>query len=217
MYTTAYREAVAQFGNINQLEPQLAELMDVFRSAEGLREDFDSTEKLIGEINSLAIWYSITTRSRSVEKGGLCTLGAKHLSICFALSTLTRYEEFHNSYGALTVEIVRRHQAHQAQERLVRDFMDRMESLQNGTRNHQQTCLVWKNKSLILIQYIPGSKQNIDEIHRRAVFSERHGKYLPVDLCPSIAVSLVVIVRFCLFSELCKALIEQYLPQIDVS
>ncbi|KAF9303180.1 Structural maintenance of chromosomes protein 3 [Mortierella antarctica] len=124
LYTTAYREAVALFGNINQLEPQLAELMDVFRSAEGLREDFDSTEKLIGEINSLAIWY----------------------------------EEFHNSYGALTVEIVRRHQAHQAQERLVRDFMDRMESLQN------------------------------DEIHRRAVFSERHGKYLPVDLCPSIAI-----------------------------
>ncbi|KAF9329000.1 Structural maintenance of chromosomes protein 3 [Podila minutissima] len=101
LYTTAYREAVALFGNINQLEPQLAELVDVFRSAEGLREDFDSTEKLIGEINSLAIWY----------------------------------EEFHNSYGALTVEIVRRHQAHQAQEQLVRDFMDKMESLQNVGRN----------------------------------------------------------------------------------
>ncbi|KAG0033841.1 Structural maintenance of chromosomes protein 3 [Podila clonocystis] len=123
LYTTAYREAVALFGKINQLEPQLAELVDVFRSAEGLREDFDSTEKLIGEISSLAIWY----------------------------------EEFHNSYGALTVEIVRRHQVHQAQERLVRDFMDKIESLQN------------------------------DEMHRRAVFSERHGKYLPVDLCPSIA------------------------------
>ncbi|KAF9391757.1 autophagy protein 17 [Podila verticillata] len=123
LYTTAYQEAVALFGKINQLEPQLAELVDVFRSAEGLREDFDSTEKLIGEINSLAIWY----------------------------------EEFHNSYGALTVEIVRRHQAHQAQERLVRDFMDKMESLHN------------------------------DEMHRRAVFSERHGKYLPVDVCPSFA------------------------------
>ncbi|KAF9381018.1 Structural maintenance of chromosomes protein 3, partial [Podila verticillata] len=124
LYTTAYQEAVALFRKINKLEPQLAELVDVFRSAEGLREDFDSTEKLIGEINSLAIWY----------------------------------EEFHNSYGALTVEIVRRHQAHQAQERLVRDFMDKMESLQT------------------------------DETHRRAVFSERHGKYLPVDVCPSFAI-----------------------------
>ncbi|KAG0023242.1 Structural maintenance of chromosomes protein 3 [Podila clonocystis] len=112
LYTTAYREAVALFGKINQLEPQLAELVDVFRSAEGLREDFDSSEKLIGEINSLAIWY----------------------------------EEFHNSYGALTVEIVRRHQVHQAQERLIRDFMDKMESLQNDEM-HRRAIIIQGFKS----------------------------------------------------------------------
>lgn len=67
LYTTAYQEAIALFGKINQLEPQLAELVDVFRSAEGLHEDFDLTEKLIGEINSLAIWYSTQCESDQSE------------------------------------------------------------------------------------------------------------------------------------------------------
>lgn len=52
--------------------------------------------------------------------------------LCLLLVDSNRYEEFHSSYGALTVEIVRRHQAHQAQERLVHDFADKMESLHNG-------------------------------------------------------------------------------------
>lgn len=69
-----------------------------------------------------------------------------------------RYEEFHNSYGALTVEIVRRHQAHQAQERLVRDFMDKMESLHNGKPYSAKVSLVEKEKGSFLIHVIPGSK-----------------------------------------------------------
>ncbi|KAG0348496.1 Structural maintenance of chromosomes protein 3 [Podila humilis] len=101
LYSTAYLEAVILFNKIIQMEPQLAALLGVFKSTDALTEDFDLTEKIIGEINSLAIWY----------------------------------EEFHNSYGALTVEIMRRHQAHQAQERLVQDFLDKMESLQTVGRN----------------------------------------------------------------------------------
>lgn len=57
------------------------------------------------------------------------------------------------------VEIVRRHQAHQNQERIVADFMQKMQASYN------------------------------DEMNQRAVFSERHGKFLPVDLCPTFAVS----------------------------
>ncbi|KAF9428267.1 Structural maintenance of chromosomes protein 3 [Podila epigama] len=123
LYATAYHEAIALFGKIDQLEPQLAELVSVIRAAEGLGRDFDATEKLIGEINSLAIWY----------------------------------EEFYNSYEALTAEILRRHQVHQAQQRLVHDFLDKMES------------------------------SYTEEMRRRAMFSERHGKFLPVDVCPSFA------------------------------
>ncbi|KAG0069839.1 autophagy protein 17 [Linnemannia elongata] len=123
LYTTAYEEAVVFFKKIEALEPDLVELVDTFRLAEGLEDDFNATEKLIGEINSLAIWY----------------------------------EEFHNSYGALMVEIVRRHQAHQNQERIVADFMQKMQASYN------------------------------DEMNQRAVFSERHGKFLPVDLCPTFA------------------------------
>lgn len=70
-----------------------------------------------------------------------------------------RYEEFHNSYGALMVEIVRRHQVHQNQERIVTEFMQKMQASYN------------------------------DEMSQRAVFSEQHGKFLPVDLCPTFAVS----------------------------
>ncbi|KAG0368561.1 hypothetical protein BGZ54_001691 [Gamsiella multidivaricata] len=114
LYTMAYQEAAVFFKKIEALEPELVQMVEAFRSAEGLEEDFDATEKLISEINGLAIWY----------------------------------EEFHNSYGALTVEIVRRHQAHEAQQRLVNDFVSH-------------------------------------EMNRRAVFSEMHGKFLPVDLCPS--------------------------------
>ncbi|KAF9097342.1 Structural maintenance of chromosomes protein 3 [Mortierella sp. GBA35] len=123
LYATAYEEAVLFFRKIEALEPDLLELVEIFRLAEGLEEDFHTTEKLIGEINSLAIWY----------------------------------EEFHNSYGALTVEIVRRHQVHQTQERLVEEFMQKMQA------------------------------SYADEMNQRAVFSERHGKFLPVDLCPTFA------------------------------
>ncbi|KAF9173848.1 autophagy protein 17 [Mortierella sp. AD010] len=122
-YATAYQEAVAFFKKIEALEPELAQLVEVFKLSETLEEDFDATEKLTSEINSLAIWY----------------------------------EEFHNSYGALTVEIVRRHKAHEARQRLVNEFIDRMEASYE------------------------------DEMHNRAVFSERHGKFLPVDLCPAFA------------------------------
>ncbi|KAF9137987.1 Structural maintenance of chromosomes protein 3 [Mortierella sp. GBA39] len=124
LYTTAYEEAVGFFKKIEALEPDLVELVDTFRLAEGLEDDFNATEKLIGEINSLAIWY----------------------------------EEFHNSYGALMVEIVRRHQAHQNQERIVADFMQKMQASYN------------------------------DEMSQRAAFSEQHGKFLPVDLCPTFAI-----------------------------
>ncbi|KAI8599111.1 autophagy protein Apg17-domain-containing protein [Dissophora ornata] len=123
LYITAYQEAVAIFKKVQSLEPELAQLVDIFRSAEGLEEDFDAAEKLIGEIDGLAIWY----------------------------------EEFHNSYGALTMEIVRRHQAHEAQQRLVRDFIDRAEA------------------------------SYADEMNRRAMFSERHEKFLPMDICPAFA------------------------------
>ncbi|KAF9354120.1 autophagy protein 17 [Mortierella sp. AD094] len=122
-YATAYQEAIVFFKKIEALEPELAQLVEVFKLSEALEEDFDATEKLTSEINSLAIWY----------------------------------EEFHNSYGALTVEIVRRHKAHEARQRLVNEFMDRMEASYD------------------------------DEMHNRAVFSERHGKFLPVDLCPAFA------------------------------
>ncbi|KAG0047527.1 autophagy protein 17 [Gryganskiella cystojenkinii] len=121
LYMTAYQEAEAFFKRIEDLEPELVELVEVFKTAETLEADFDATEKLIGEINSLAIWY----------------------------------EEFHNSYGAMTVEIMRRHQVHQTQQKLVKDFAEKMQST------------------------------FADEMHHRAVFSERHGKYLPVDLCPA--------------------------------
>lgn len=56
LYTTAYEEAVVFFKKIEALEPDLVELVDTFRLAEGLEDDFNATEKLIGEINSLAIW-----------------------------------------------------------------------------------------------------------------------------------------------------------------
>ncbi|KAI1321428.1 Structural maintenance of chromosomes protein 3 [Mortierella claussenii] len=124
LYATAYQEAAVFFKRIEAMEPELIQLLEALRSAQGLEEDFDATEKLIAEINSLAIWY----------------------------------EEFHNSYGALTEEIVRRHQAHAIQQRFVREFVDQMG-----------------------VNYA-------DELHRRAVFSERHGKFLPVDLCPAFAI-----------------------------
>ncbi|KAF9921919.1 autophagy protein 17 [Linnemannia zychae] len=123
LYSTAYGEAVAFFKKIEALEPDLVELVETFRRAEGLEDDFNATEKLIGEINSLAIWY----------------------------------EEFHNSYDALVVEIVRRHQSHQRQEKLVADFIQKMQANYSG------------------------------EMNQRAMFSERHGKFLPVDLCPTFA------------------------------
>lgn len=44
------------FKKIEVLEPDLLELVETFRLAEGLEDDFNATEKLIGEINSLAIW-----------------------------------------------------------------------------------------------------------------------------------------------------------------
>ncbi|KAG0297924.1 hypothetical protein BGZ98_000378 [Dissophora globulifera] len=93
LYTTAYQEAVTIFRKVQYLEPELVQLVQLFKTTESLGEDFDATEKLIGEINSLAIWY----------------------------------EEFHNSYGALMVEIVRRHHAHDAQQNIVRDFISRLE------------------------------------------------------------------------------------------
>ncbi|KAF9113570.1 Structural maintenance of chromosomes protein 3 [Mortierella sp. AM989] len=123
-YATAYQEAIVFFKKIEALEPELGQLVEVFRIAETLEEDFDAIEKLTSEINSLAIWY----------------------------------EEFYNSYGALTMEIVRRHKAHEARQRLVGEFIDRIEA------------------------------SYADEMHNRAVFSDRHGKFLPVDLCPAFAI-----------------------------
>ncbi|KAG0315904.1 autophagy protein 17 [Dissophora globulifera] len=123
LYTTAYQEAVTIFRKVQSLEPELVQLVQLFKTTESLGEDFDATEKLIGEINSLAIWY----------------------------------EEFHNSYGALMVEIVRRHHAHDAQQNIVRDFISRLED------------------------------GYIDEMNRRAAFADQHGKFLPVDLCPAFA------------------------------
>ncbi|KAF9290026.1 Structural maintenance of chromosomes protein 3 [Mortierella alpina] len=124
LYATAYQEAVAFFKKIDALEPDLVKLVEAFKTCEGIEEEFDATEKVIEEINSLAIWY----------------------------------EEFHNSYGALTLEVVRRHQVHQTQQRLIRDFVEKMEATYS------------------------------DEMHHRAVFSEKHGKFLPVDLCPTFAI-----------------------------
>ncbi|KAF9928203.1 Structural maintenance of chromosomes protein 3, partial [Modicella reniformis] len=126
IYVTAYLEAVEFFRKIEALEPDFVHFVEVFRSSEGLGDDIVSTEKLISEINSLAIWY----------------------------------EEFHDSYDALTVEIVRRHQTYDTQKRMVRDFIDRMGA----------SCT--------------------EELNRRASFSERHGKFLPVDLCPAIAITI---------------------------
>ncbi|KAF9932722.1 autophagy protein 17 [Mortierella alpina] len=123
LYATAYQEAVAFFKKIDALEPDLVKLFEAFKSCEGIEEEFDATEKVIEEINSLAIWY----------------------------------EEFHNSYGALTLEVVRRHQVHQTQQRLIQDFVEKMEATYS------------------------------DEMHHRAVFSEKHGKFLPMDLCPTFA------------------------------
>ncbi|KAF9964781.1 Structural maintenance of chromosomes protein 3 [Mortierella alpina] len=124
LYATAYQEAVAFFKKIDALEPDLVKLFEALKSCEGIEEEFDATEKVIEEINSLAIWY----------------------------------EEFHNSYGALTLEVVRRHQVHQTQQRLIRDFVEKMEATYS------------------------------DEMHHRTVFSEKHGKFLPVDLCPTFAI-----------------------------
>ncbi|GJJ78152.1 autophagy-related protein 17 [Entomortierella parvispora] len=123
LYMTAYQEAVAFFKRIEALEPELVELIDVFKTADTLEGDFEETSKLVAEIDNLAIWY----------------------------------EEFYNSYGAMTVEIMRRHQAHQIQQTLVKEFTEKMKSAL------------------------------ADEMHHRTVFSEKHDKYLPVDLCPAFA------------------------------
>ncbi|KAF9201349.1 autophagy protein 17 [Haplosporangium sp. Z 27] len=122
-YATAYQEAIAFFKKIEALEPELVQLVEVCRLSEFLEEDFDATEKLTSEINSLAKWY----------------------------------EEFYTSYGALTVEIVRRHRAHEARQRLVKEFIATLEASYE------------------------------DDMHNRAVFSERHGKFIPVDLCPAFS------------------------------
>ncbi|KAF9900371.1 Structural maintenance of chromosomes protein 3 [Linnemannia zychae] len=124
LYATAYEEALTFFKKIEALEPDLIELVETIRITEGLEEEFNATEKLIMEIDSLAIWY----------------------------------EEFHNSYEALVVEIVRRHRAHQNQERVIADFVQKMQ------KNYEE------------------------EMNQRALFSERHGKFLPVDLCPTFAI-----------------------------
>ncbi|KAF9182630.1 Structural maintenance of chromosomes protein 3 [Haplosporangium sp. Z 11] len=124
LYTTAYQEAIAVFKKIESLEPDLVELLEAFKNAENIEDEFRKTEGLIAEIVSLTTWY----------------------------------EEFYNSYSALTVEILRRHQVHQAQQGLVRDFIEKLKS------------------------------SYIDEMKDRTEFAERHGKYLPVDLCPTIAI-----------------------------
>ena len=56
LYSTAYQEAVSFFMRIEALEPELVELIEVFKTAETLEADFEATEKLVAEINSLAIW-----------------------------------------------------------------------------------------------------------------------------------------------------------------
>jgi len=56
LYMTAYQEAVAFFKRIEALEPELMELIDVFKTADSLEEDFEETEKLVAEIDNLAIW-----------------------------------------------------------------------------------------------------------------------------------------------------------------
>ncbi|KAF9156894.1 autophagy protein 17 [Actinomortierella ambigua] len=67
------------------------------------------------------------------------------------------YEEFHNSYGAMTLEIVRRNHIHREQKKMVADFIEKM----NATYK--------------------------EELTQRAKFAEQHGRFLPVDLCPPFA------------------------------
>ncbi|KAF9586260.1 Structural maintenance of chromosomes protein 3 [Lunasporangiospora selenospora] len=122
-YATAYQEATDFFGRIENLEPDLVQLIGVFKDSEELAESIDAAGRLIGELDSLAIWY----------------------------------EEFHNSYEAMTVEIVRRHHAHQVRQKMVKDFFEQME-----------------------VSYT-------NEVNARTLFSEHHGKFLPVDLCPTFA------------------------------
>ena len=56
LYATAYQEAVAFFKKIDALEPDLVRLFEAVKSCEGIEEEYDATEKVIEEINSLAIW-----------------------------------------------------------------------------------------------------------------------------------------------------------------
>ncbi|KAF9973959.1 autophagy protein 17 [Actinomortierella ambigua] len=67
------------------------------------------------------------------------------------------YEEFHNSYGAMTIEIVRRNHIHREQSRMVAEFMERMNASYE------------------------------EELAQRSKFAEQHGRFLPVDLCPPFA------------------------------
>ncbi|KAG0223703.1 autophagy protein 17 [Actinomortierella wolfii] len=67
------------------------------------------------------------------------------------------YEEFHNSYGAMTLEIVRRNHIHREQEKMVADFIEKMNASYE------------------------------EELTQRAKFAEQHGRFLPVDLCPPFA------------------------------
>ena len=95
-----------------------------------------------------------------------------------------RYEEFYNSYGAMTVEIMRRHQARQLQQMLVQEFTEKMQSM---LACKEEIRSKWILDSLYEILTMI-SFANIDEMQSRTVFSEKHDKYLPVDLCPAFAV-----------------------------
>ncbi len=56
LYATAYQEAVVFFKKIDALEPDLVKLFEAFKYCEGIEEEFDATERVIEEINSLSIW-----------------------------------------------------------------------------------------------------------------------------------------------------------------
>ncbi|KAG9285180.1 hypothetical protein G9A89_004395 [Geosiphon pyriformis] len=66
------------------------------------------------------------------------------------------YEEFSKSYDYLIIEIDRRHEVREHHERLAEEYLAKLEGLY------------------------------IEEAQQRSVFFEKHGRYLPIDLCPPI-------------------------------
>jgi hypothetical protein len=51
---------------------------------------------------------------------------------------------------------------------------------------------VHQNQERIIAEFVQKMQISYaDEMNQRAAFSEQHGKFLPVDLCPTIAVSVL--------------------------